>query len=367
MSTATTGRRTHHPFHMYEAIHAQPDAFARIVERTAGEVDRCAARLAESDRLFLVGIGTSHHATQTGAHLIQVYGGGLRVHAVHSFDFALYGPPITRRDAVIAISHRGTKRYTVESLRRAADAGCATVLITGEGEASGKPPADVVFRTVSQESSAAHTISYTGSVAVLSSLAARLGHHRTGTSPITQELLREEIPAALRAAFDTERIVSEWARENVGRRRIWLTGGGPGAVTAQEIALKIKETSYLQAEGQQVEAFIHGPFQGTEAEDLFVLIAPAGPAQPRLIEFAGAIREIGAAYLVVSDGTPASLRPQAAGWCTVPSCAEPFTALTCLVPLQLFTYHLALTRGTNPDTFRLDDPRFARAYAPIKL
>jgi glucosamine--fructose-6-phosphate aminotransferase (isomerizing) len=138
-------------------------------------------------------------------------------------------------------------------------------------------------------------------------------------------------------------------------------------VTAQEIALKIKQTSYLQAEGMPIEAMLHGPFLCAEPEDLFVLIAPAGAAQPRVIEFAGALREVGAPTLVVSDGTPEALRQETAGWCPVPAVPEPFTALTCLVPLQLFAYHLALRRGTNPDVFRRDDPHFARAHARVQL
>ncbi len=144
-------------------------------------------------------------------------------------------------------------------------------------------------------------------------------------------------------------------------RRIWLVGGGPSAVTAQEIALKIKETSYLQAEGMAVETLLHGPFQCAEPEDVFVLIVPAGKGQERLVEFGRMVQEVGIPYLMVSDGTPQALGPAAAGWCIVPGVPEPWSALTCLVPLQLFAYFLALERGTNPDGFRLEDPRFARA------
>ena len=51
----------------------------------------------------------------------------------------------------------------------------------------------------------------------------------------------------------------------------------------------------------------------------------------------------------------------------MPALPEPLTALSCLIPLQLFAYHLALARGTNPDVFRLDDPRFSRAFAGVRL
>ena len=155
------------------------------------------------------------------------------------------------------------------------------------------------------------------------------------------------------------------AREHAGRRRIWLLGGGPGAVTATETALKIKETSYLQAEGMPTETMLHGPFQCVEADDLFVLIAPSGAARERTLEVAELIDEVGAPYLILSDETTEA--PRAAGVLRVPEVPEPFSALSCVVPLQLFSYHLALARGTNPDTFRVDDPRFARADVSGRL
>ncbi len=130
-------------------------------------------------------------------------------------------------------------------------------------------------------------------------------------------------------------------------------------MTAQEVALKIKETSYLQAEGMPTETMLHGPFQCVEAEDLFVLVAPSGAARERTLEVAELAEEIGAPCVVVGDDPTAEL--------AVPGVPEPFSALTCLVPLQFFAYHLALARGTNPDGFRADDPRFARADVSGRL
>jgi glucosamine--fructose-6-phosphate aminotransferase (isomerizing) len=137
-------------------------------------------------------------------------------------------------------------------------------------------------------------------------------------------------------------------------------------VTATETALKIRETSYLQAEGMPTETMLHGPFQCVEADDLFVLIAPSGAAMERTLEVAELIEEIGAAYLIFGDDTTGAL-PSNASILEVPDVPEPFSALSCLVPLQLFAYHLALARGTNPDTFRVDDPRFARADVSGRL
>ena len=358
----TSGQRNSHPYHMHDAILAQPEAFVRTIERNSNAVDELASLIASRERVFLAGIGTSHHASLVGEHLMRAYGGGPDVRAVHSFDLALYGPELRQEDCLIAVSHRGAKRYTALALEQAREKGCPTALITGEG-GSGEGRADAVFRTVAQEKSPAHTVSYTSAVAVLALLAGRLGYHKTGSATLPDGLLREELPEALREALGKEEEAAALAREHVGRRRIWLVGGGPSAVTATETALKIKETSYLQAEGMPTETMLHGPFQCVEADDLFVLIAPSGAARERTLELAELAEEVGARYLIFGDSTieacPSAL--------TVSEVPEPFSALSCLVPLQLFAYHLALARGTNPDSFRVDDPRFARADVSGRL
>jgi glucosamine--fructose-6-phosphate aminotransferase (isomerizing) len=363
-------KRTHHPYYMHEAIMAQPEAFVRTARRNGDALEQFATEAAQRNRLFLVGIGTSFHAAKVGEYLFGAYGGSVDARAVDSFEFALYGPSLRPDDCVVAISHRGSKQHTADGLARARRAGCLTALITGEGGAP-DDQANATFRTVAQEKSAAFTVSYTAAISVLAMLAGRVGVCRVGepasrNDPV-EDLLREKIPAAIGAALETGDEVELLAREHAGRRRIWLAGGGPSTVTAEEIALKIKEASYLQAEGMSTEAMLHGPFSCTEAEDLFILIAPDGAAQERTKQLTHLVRALGAPYLVVSDGTPTSLRSDAAGWLTVPAVPEPFNALTCLVPLQLFTYHLALMRGTNPDSFRTDDPSFPRVTELVRL
>jgi glutamine---fructose-6-phosphate transaminase (isomerizing) len=360
-----TEPRNSHPYHMHDAILAQPEAFVQVVERNEDAINEFATRISSCERVFLAGIGTSHHASLVGEHLVRAYGGGPDVRAVHSFDLALYGPKLRQEDCLLAVSHRGAKRYTALALEQARGMGCLTALITGDG-GSGEGRADTVFRTVAQERSPAHTVSYTSAVAVLALLAGRLGYHRTGSATLPEGLLREELPETLRAALGTEEEVAALAREHVRRRRIWLLGGGPSAVTARETALKIEETSYLQAEGMPTETMLHGPFQCVEDDDLFVLIAPSGAARERTMEMAELIEEVGAPYVIFGDDTTET-RPAAAAVLRAPEVPEPFSALSCLVPLQLFAYHLALARGTNPDSFRVNDPRFARADVSGRL
>lgn len=359
----TPDARTAHPFYMYDAMREQPDAFAAVAGRTASAANACAPRLAGCDRLYVVGIGTSYHAALTAEYLVRAYG-GMPVYAAHAFDFALYGPPLGPRDGVITISHRGTKRYTRDALVRARAAGCPTVVVTGNGPED-RAVADVVIQTVPQERSSTHTVSYAGAVAALAALTAEIGAERGARPALEAGVLRDSVPAALRGALALEPQIAGRARDLAPGSRIWLVGGGPGAVAAIEGALKIKETSYGTAEGMSAEAMLHGPFQSADPGDLFILVAQSGPAQPRVMDVAAAVQEIGAQLLVVDDAA-APVSTGAARW-SVPAVPEPFTALTCAVPLQLFSYYLALARGTNPDSFRLDDPRFLKAYRRVTL
>lgn len=356
--------RTHHPYHMYEAVMAQPEASAAVAAKTEIVAARIAEKLGAARNIFLVGIGTSFHATQVGQLIFREV--GVTAQAVHAFDFALYGPTLSAEDAVILVSHRGSKIYGLESLKRAQEAGCYTLLITGQGEPTGAQYASEILKTVEQDKSSAHTISYCASIVTLAVLANALAQRQKGIAAISLAGL----PATLKTCLEREAQVKALAKAYPERRRIWLVGGGPSAITAQEIALKIKETSYLQAEGMSVEAMLHGPFQCVEAEDMFIIIAPAGPAQARVAQFSSEVRAIGIPYLLLDDGSnvqESDLYQGAAAVIEVPPINEALTALTCLLPLHLLTYYLALEKGTNPDGFRLEDPRFAEGYKLVKL
>jgi len=370
---------------MYDAIRAQPAAFGPVVSESREPARRFASALGagargpgSGPRLHLVGTGTSFHAAEIGEHLVRA-AGGPPARAWRSFDFALYGPELDPGDAVVVVSHRGTKRYSRAAVDCARQAGCATALVTGQAggaadegtDRAGAPgtllkEADVVFRTVPQEHSSAHTVSFTGAVAALAALAAE-----TGTRELAPDLLEQGVPDALRGALGSEAAAAALARRHARRRRIWLAGGGPSATVAREIALKIKETSYGQAEGMATETLLHGPFQCSEPADLFVLVAPAGRAQERTAAVARAVGALGAHLLVVGDASAERIAdasgPASAAHLPVPELPEPLSALACTVALQLLTYHLALERATNPDGFRLEDRRFARASELVRL
>lgn len=366
------------PHHMYDAILAEPEAFRASMARSAEAARVFAAKLADRRLLYLVGTGSSFHVAQLGAFFFRALAPELPAHAVQAFEFAHYPPPVTSEDAVIVISHRGTKGYSVASTRLAREAGCATAVVTGLAEhsadrdgpdipaaPSAAAHAEAVFETVAQERSSTHTVSLIAALAVLGSLARHAGAKGEGMT-YADPFLHETLPSTLRDVLGLEPRMASLAAEIATARKIWLAGGGPAAVVAREAALKISESSYLQAQGWEVEELIHGPFRAAEPEDYFVLLAPDGPARARVLEFARQVDAIGARRVLftdVLDGNAGAPEHRV----TIPPLPEPFSAVALLVPLQLLAYHLALVRGTNPDSFRDDDPRFARASAALKL
>ena len=233
--------RPGHPYYMHDAIYAQPGAL-RLVARGQGDaISAAAARLRALDQVLLTGVGTSWHAALVGELLFARVGGlGRRARAFHAFELARYWPDGDARTGVIGISHRGTNHHTLAALASARANGGAGVAVTGKGVDGAA--ADWTLRTVDQESSGAHTVSYTTALALLTALAAAV----SGQSGAAREL--DAIPDLLASLLGQESWDDLAAR--YGRaRHFWFVGGGPNTATALEAALKLNEAGHATAAG----------------------------------------------------------------------------------------------------------------------
>jgi glucosamine--fructose-6-phosphate aminotransferase (isomerizing) len=340
---------------MAAAIRSQPEALRRIAIDEREPCSRAADLLRGARRVLLVGTGTSLHAAQVGEHLLRASGSD--TYAVSSFDFVLYPRRIGTGDAVIVISHRGAKRYSALAMARAAAAGARVIAITGQDAPS--EGAAVTVRTVAQETSSAHTASYLGAVAVLAQIAVVLGE-QAGIDVSALALGRERLPDSIAEVLTREDEVAGIARSlAAGAPRFIFTGGGPNAATAAEGALKIKETCYLTAEGMPVEQFLHGPIVALEPGDMLVAVCAEGPSMERLQAACRAAADINARIWAIGTDTGVA----GVEHFPVQPLPEPLSPAALAVPLQLLALHLALARGTDPDSFRLTDARYRRAVS----
>ena len=365
--TSQVERRSSHPYYMHDAVHGQPDAIARVLDEEKESVTDLAERMAPAERVHVVGIGTSWHASLVGEHLLRSVGGREEARAWNSLEFCTYPPALTERDAVVVMSHRGTKRYSARALELARANGATTAVVTGIGSDARTDLADVVVRTSERDPSSAFTTSHTAAMTVLAMLSAELGARAGRAEGRGLQRSIADLPQLVRGALDQEGPVRQWAEESVERGRLYFAGWGPNASTAYEVALKIKESSYGVAEGFQLEQYLHGPFVATAPDTMVTFIAPPGGPQQRAADLIGAATAVGADTACLVERGDETLTDLVRTPIYMPQTLEALTPIVYLVALQLFTYWLALGKGRNPDTFRLDDPDHAAARQNYEL
>lgn len=297
---------------MAKTMDRQPEDLSRILADW-GPIEAAAARIA-GRRIFVVGTGTSFHAANQGAYFLRL--AGADAWAVTAADCALWGPRPTPADALIILSHRGTKRYTKQVLERALAEAIPTLLIGGENA----PGADI--ETVVQETAGTFTASHLGALARLVQLAVHLGADLDDV---------EAIPAAVRVALEAPSTGVE-----VPERGIDFVGAGPNAWTAAEGALKAREAAHVFTAGWHTEQLLHGPAWGLGPRDALVCLDGGGPGAARLTELAEAIEARGTRvhrFAALELGEALSIFP-----------------LT--VAVQRIALSFALKLGTDPDNVR---------------
>src|SRR5688500_3639706 len=293
---------------MRKAMWSQPGELARLLA-DARPAEAAAERL-RGRRLLLVGIGTSWHAAHHGAWLLRE--AGIEVEAAHAADIAPYGRPIAEEEGVIVLSHTGGTGYSMTMLERARGAGAETLHVSGIGNGG-------ELETVAAEASYAYTASHTGALLRLAQIAGALG---ADLGP------RIEVP---------DRLVE-------------LIGAGPTGWTAQEGALKIREASYVAAEGLSSEQFFHGPSVALDEQDTLVVLDGGGPMADRTEAIAAAVEVTGAKVARFAQR----------------ELGEALSVFPLTVVVQRIALELAEARGVSPDRFRYEeDPRREAAFEAL--
>jgi glucosamine--fructose-6-phosphate aminotransferase (isomerizing) len=297
---------------MARTMGRQPEDLERILADWA-PIEAAAARIA-GRRVFVVGTGTSWHAANQGAYFLRL--AGVDAFAVSAAECALWGPGPTPADALVLLSHRGTKRYTSEVLERARAEGVATVAIGGIDA----PGVDI--DTVVQETAGTFTSSHLGALARLVQLAVTLGAELGEV---------EAIPAAVRVALDAPAPAVA-----PPERGIDFVAAGPNAWTAAEGALKVREAAHLFTAGWGAEQLLHGPSWALGSGDALVSLDGGGPGAERLAELAEAIAGRGARVYRFAAR----------------ELGEPLSVFPLTVTVQRIALDFAVALRTDPDNVR---------------
>ena len=340
------------PTALLRMILQQGDALDRMAELDLAEP---AGVLAGAARIICVGTGTSQHAAELGAMMLETAGRDARWYPAATW--ARWGGGPRPGDVLLVISHTGETAYAARARAGALAAGVPVVSITGTGRAW--PEA---IETVPPDESHTYTVSYTAALGVLARLAHELG------SPDGSPVQVRQAGAAVRHVCAGP-VLDEVA---VPARSLAIVGGGPWGVTAREGALKIREGARMLAEGFDTDRLLHGGAVPLTAADGLVVLEP-GADPDGLTGALGSAAEaervpvavLAAADVAADADTPAAADgPVAPGFGGLP----PLLAqIPMTVRLQLLAERFARLRRQNPDvaiTGEWDAPALWQMGAP---
>ena len=326
-----------------QEIGSQPEVVARLLDRELERAAQIVAQLPPFAYALIAARGTSDHAAAYAKYAWAALAGypvALATPSLHT----LYGtPPHMDHALVVGVSQSGQSPDIVAVLEEGHRQGRPTLAITNDGGSPLAAAADYVIEIhAGAEHSVAATKTYTAQLAVMALLAAAW----SGQPERLDELRR--LPAALDATLAASAAVAPRAERYRYMEQCVVIGRGYNFATAFELALKLKELTYIMADAYSSADFRHGPI-ATIVEGLpVILLMPQGAAFADMLDLAQDLRARGAELLIATDEPAAhslatTLLPMAGG---LPEWLSPITAI---VPGQALALHLALVKGFDPD------------------
>jgi len=346
---------------MLKEIHEQPETLGdcirgRVIPESreivlSGVVENKDKFLA-AKRIIFVACGTSWHAALIGEHLIENMC-RIPVEVEYASEFRYRNPVIFPDDIVIAVSQSGETADTLAAVEMARKAGAFVYGICNVvGSSIARATDSGTYIHVGPEIGVASTKAFTGQVTVMAMLALLVGRLRGTVEDgyyhrVAQALL--ELPAIMREALKTADQVSALARTFTYAHNFIYLGRGYNYPTALEGALKLKEISYIHAEGLPAAEMKHGPIALIDTEMPTVAIATLDRTYEKTLSNIEEIKARGGKIIaVVSKGD--DLVRRSADYCIeVPSTVECLMPLVSIVPLQLLAYYIATYKGRNVD------------------
>jgi glucosamine--fructose-6-phosphate aminotransferase (isomerizing) len=317
-----------------------------------GGVAEYEKKFANAKRIVIIGCGTSWHAGLVAEYLIEDLA-RIPVEVEYASEFRYRNPVIFEDDIVIPISQSGETADTLAAIELAKSKG-ATIFGVCNVVGSSIPRATHAgaYTHAGPEIGVASTKAFTAQIAVLTLIALQIARHRgTLTDTRYHQLLHEleNIPSRVEAALKTEPLVKKLAEKFKDVRNFLYLGRGYGFPVALEGALKLKEISYIHAEGYPAAEMKHGPIALIDDHMPVVVIANKNGSYEKVVSN---IQEVkarkGVVIAVVTEGDEIVTR-LADYVIEIPEVDDILVPLVSVIPLQLLSYHIAVLRGCNVD------------------
>jgi glucosamine--fructose-6-phosphate aminotransferase (isomerizing) len=346
--------------HMLKEIFEQPKALSTCM---GGRIDTkdnkiklggIAGNLREMThikRLILTACGTAFHASLVGEFLFE-HLARIPTETEYASEFRYRNPIIEDGTVVIAISQSGETADTLAAVEQAKERG-ATVLgiVNVVGSSIARATDAGVYLHVGPEIGVASTKAFTAQVAVLTMLAIELGRRKNLNSSEVGTCIGElsKIPEKISRILKLSESIKEIAAANIEKENWLFLGRGFNYPVALEGALKLKEISYIHAEGLPAAEMKHGPIALISNGMPAVFIATAGPQYDKILGNIEEVRARGGKIIVVATEGDENIQKHADHLIAIPDAPELLQPMLTVIPLQLLAYHAAVLRGHDVD------------------
>ena len=349
-----------HAHYMLKEIREQPDTVRdacrgrlRRGEGTAafGGLNMTARQLRRVRRVVFVACGTSWHAALVGEYLIERLA-NLPVEVEYAGEFRYRNAPLDDRTLVFVLSQSGETADTLGALRESKRRGHPTLAICNVvGSTIAREADGGIYLHAGPEVGVASTKAFSAQVAVLTLLALHLGRLRQLSFPDGVAVVDAigAVPEALRRVLEAEPKIIEAAGRLATARSVMYLGRDLHFPVALEGALKLKEISYIHAEGYPTSEMKHGPLALIDPETPSVFVAPRGSLHAKTLSNVEEVRaRMGPVIAVGTEGDD-DLARLSDVFLPIPDVPEIVQPLLAVVPLQLLAYHVARIKGCDID------------------
>src|ERR1700736_2521785 len=345
---------------MAKEIHEQPEVVARTLghylDMTAGRVALPFAPpvdIVALQRLTICGCGTAYIAGLTAKYWFERFA-RLPVDVEIASEFRYRDPPLQPGGLTILVSQSGETADTLACLRAAKAKGQKIVAVVNEATSTIARASDIVAPTLAgPETGVARTKAFTCQLAVLACLALAFGRARNTIDEKAEARLVSElmaIPGLIAQALKCESAVEILAREIAKVRDVLYLGRGTAYPLALEGALKLKEISYIHAEGYAAGELKHGPIALVDENMAVVVIAPYDRVFEKTVSNMQEVAARGGNIILMTDAKGAGEATiESLVTIVLPDMAASFTPMVYPIPVQLLAYHTAVVMGTDVD------------------
>ena len=352
--------RGNFPHYMLKEIFEQPRTVENAMrgrldteEATAkfGGLNMTLAELRAVDRIVMAACGTSWHAALIGEHLFEEFA-HIPVEVEYASEFRYRNAPIDKHTLVLVITQSGETADTLASLREARRRGhkvlslCNVVGSTIARESDGG-----IYLHAGPEIGVASTKAFTSQVTVLALMALLMGRIRMLAASRGTQIIRalEAIPAQMESIFARNDAIKAISLKYAGAEDFFFLGRLYNFPVALEGALKLKEISYIHAEGYPAAEMKHGPIAMIDEKTPTVIIIPSGTLYEKTFSNLEEIKARKGPIIALATEDNPKIAGKVDDVILLPQTLEPLFPLLAVIPLQLLAYHIAVARGCDVD------------------